>query len=187
MIRVETIHPADAWSGPAVDSITLDREDRHRRRAVLTGAGGTTFLLDEPVAVHLRHGDGLELEDGRIIEVLAEPEDLVEIAGDTPEHLVKIAWHLGNRHLPTQLMGASLRIRRDHVIEDMVRLLGGRMTFVTAPFDSEGGAYGHGQTQGHDHSHEHGQQLHGHGHSHGHDHGHGHGHRHGHGHGHSHD
>jgi len=169
MIRVRKIHPAGEWKGDAADCITLDREDRHRRRAVMTGAGGLTFLLDEPNAAQLRHGDGMELEDGRIVEVLAEPEDLVEIAADDAGHLVKIAWHLGNRHLPTQLMGETLRIRRDHVIEDMVEKLGGRLTPVSAPFDPEGGAYGHGQTHGHDHGHAHGHHHHHdrrHGHSH---------------------
>jgi urease accessory protein len=169
MIRIERIHEAGSWQGEAADRVTLDREDRHRRRAVLTGDAGLTFLLDEPAAVHLRHGDGLELEDGRIVEVLAEPEDLVEIAARDTAHLVKIAWHLGNRHLPTQLLGNTLRIRRDHVIEDMVQKLGGKLTPISAPFDPEGGAYGHGQTHGHDHGHEHG-----HGHSHGHHHHHSH-------------
>lgn len=170
MIRIEKIHSAGKWSKDPADRITLDREDRHRRRAVLTGEGGLTFLLNEPSAVHLHHGDGLELEDGRIVEVLAEPEDLVEIEADDTAHLVKIAWHLGNRHLPTQLMGQTLRIRRDHVIEDMVARLGGRLTPVSAPFDPEGGAYGHGQTHGHSHGHdlEHGHEHH-HGHGHGHD------------------
>lgn len=173
MIRVQKILPAGSWPenarGEPADRITLDREDRYRRRAVMTGAGGLTFLLDEPSAVHLHHGDGLELEDGRIVEVLAEPEDLVEIEADDAGHLVRIAWHLGNRHLPTQLMGATLRIRRDHVIEDMVERLGGRLTPVSAPFDPEGGAYGHGQTHGHHHAHDHDHE-HRHSHSHGHSH-----------------
>lgn len=172
MIRVQKILPAGSWPenarGEPADRITLDREDRYRRRAVMTGAGGLTFLLDEPSAVHLHHGDGLELEDGRIVEVLAEPEDLVEIEADDAGHLVRIAWHLGNRHLPTQLMGETLRIRRDHVIEDMVERLGGRLTPVSAPFDPEGGAYGHGQTHGHDHAPDH-THDHEHGHSHSHD------------------
>ncbi len=155
MIRVRKILAAGTWKGESIDQVTLDREDRYRRRAVLTGARGLTFLLDEPSAIHLHHGDGLELEDGRLVEVLAEPEELVEIAAENSGHLVKIAWHLGNRHLPTQLMGDCLRIRRDHVIEDMVRKLGGRLTPVSAPFDPEGGAYGHGRTHGHDHEHNH--------------------------------
>lgn len=155
MIRVANIKPAGHWTGPVADTITLDREDRHRRRAVLTASGGLAFLLDEAHAVHLHHGDGLVLEDGRIVEVFAEPEELVEIEAENAAHLVKIAWHLGNRHLPTQLMGETLRIRRDHVIEDMVQKLGGKLTALSAPFDPEGGAYGHGQTHGHEHGHSH--------------------------------
>jgi hypothetical protein len=81
------------------------------------------------------------LEDGRLIEVVAAPEPLVEIRGADPHHLVRIAWHLGNRHLPTQIVGKGLRIRRDHVIEDMVRGLGARVIAIEAPFDPEGGAY----------------------------------------------
>lgn len=165
MIRVQTIHPAKTWQNAPADRITLDLDDRYRRRAVLTGESGLSFLLDQPSAVHLQHGDGLELEDGRIVEVLAEPEELVEIEADDAAHLVRIAWHLGNRHLPTQLMGATLRIRRDHVIEDMVEKLGGRLTPLSAPFDPEGGAYGHGRTHGHDHGDGH-HHHHGHGHSH---------------------
>ncbi|QDG75264.1 urease accessory protein UreE [Labrenzia sp. PHM005] len=166
MIRVASIKPAGGWTDPAADTIALDREDRHRRRAVLTASGGLSFLLDEAHAVYLHHGDGLVLDDGRIVEVRAEPEDLVEIRATDAAHLVKIAWHLGNRHLPTQLMGDTLRIRRDHVIEDMVKKLGGKLSELVAPFDPEGGAYGHGQTQGHDHGHghhHHGDHEHSHG------------------------
>lgn len=155
MIRVAKILPAGSWTDTPDDSITLDREDRHRRRAAMTGETGLAFLLDLAEAVHLRDGDGLALEDGRIVQVRAAPEDLVEIAADDVAHLVKIAWHLGNRHLPTQLLGTVLRIRRDHVIEAMVTGLGGRLTPLSAPFDPEGGAYGHGQTHGHDHHHDH--------------------------------
>lgn len=171
MIRVSDILAAGTWEDQPADTITLEREDRHRRRAAMTGAGGLTFLLDQPSAVTLHHGDGLRLEDGRIVEVLAAPEDLVEIEADDMGHLVKIAWHLGNRHLPTQLMGTTLRIRRDHVIEDMVARLGGRLKPLQAPFDPEGGAYGHGQTHGHDHGHDHG-HSHETGHHHGHSHDH---------------
>ena len=97
----------------------------------------------------------------------------MEIEADGLDALIRIAWHLGNRHLPTQLVPGALRIRRDHVIEDMVTRLGGRMSVLSAPFDPEGGAYGHGTVRGHDHSHDHG-------HDHAHDHGHGHPHLHDH-------
>ncbi len=153
MIRVTSIKAAGTWQSAPADSVVLDREDRYRRRAVLTTTSGLSFLLDEPSAVFLHQGDGLELEDGRTVEVVAEAENLVEITATSTEHLIKIAWHLGNRHLPTQLGENRLIIRRDHVIEDMVSKLGGTLTPLTAPFEPEGGAYGHGQTHGHDHGH----------------------------------
>jgi urease accessory protein len=140
------------------------------------------FLLDLQEAVALRGGDALVLEDGRLIEVIGAPEPLVEIRGTDPQHLVRIAWHLGNRHLPTQIVGKGLRIRRDHVIEDMVRGLGARVIPIEAPFDPEGGAYaGGGHVHGHGHEHDHG-----HGTAHHHDDHCGHEHAHGHSHAHTH-
>jgi urease accessory protein len=173
------------WTGSAADSVVLDFDDRHRRRMAMEGTRGLSFLLDLAEAVALRGGDALVLEDGRLVEVVAAPEPLLEIRGSDPQHLVRIAWHLGNRHLPTQLMAKALRIRRDHVIADMVRGLGGRVVEIEAPFDPEGGAYAPAQA-GHGHHHDHG-HAHGHGHGHGHDHGHDHGHTHAHGHAHDHD
>ena len=127
----------------------------------MTGTRGLEFLLDLENAVVLRGGDALVLDDTRLIEVVAAPEPLAEIRGNGPQHLVRIAWHLGNRHLPTQITARGLRIRRDHVIEAMARGLGARVIEIEAPFDPEGGAYAggghahaesqHGHT-GHDHS-----------------------------------
>ena len=107
----------------------------------MTGTRGLEFLLDLENAVALRGGDALVLEDGRLIEVVAAAEPLLEIRGADPLHLVRVAWHLGNRHLPTQIMPKGLRIRRDHVIEAMVKGLGARVIEIEAPFDPEGGAY----------------------------------------------
>ena len=114
----------------------------------MTGTRGLEFLLDLESATALRGGDALVLEDGRLIEVVAAPEPLAEIRGTDPQQLVRVAWHLGNRHLPTQVVGKGLRIRRDHVIEAMVRGLGARVIEIEAPFDPEGGAYAGGD-QGH--------------------------------------
>ena len=117
----------------------------------MTGTRGLDFLLDLEHAVALRSGDALVLEDLRLIEVVAAPEPLLEIRGSDPLHLHRVAWHLGNRHLPTQIMPKALRIRRDHVIERLVRGLGARVTEIEAPFDPEGGAYadsGHAHAQG---------------------------------------
>jgi urease accessory protein len=176
--RATKVVPAGHWSGVPDDTIVLDFDDRHRRRRAMTGTRGLAFLLDLEKAVALRGGDALSLEDGRMIEVVAAPEPLAEIRGADPLHLVRIAWHLGNRHLPTQIVGRGLRIRRDHVIEEMVRGLGARVIEIEAPFDPEGGAYASGHAASHAHGHDH----HGHHHDHDHDHDHDHGHVHTHDH-----
>jgi urease accessory protein len=181
MIRATRVLPHHRWDLAAADTVVLGFDDRHRRRMAMTGTLGLKFLLDLENAVALRGGDALVLEDGRLIEVVAAPEPLAEIRVADPQHLVRVAWHLGNRHLPTQIMAKGLRIRRDHVIEAMVKGLGARVIEIEAPFDPEGGAYagGHGA---HDHSaydhsahdhhdhHEHCDHEHHHGHSHAHDH-----------------
>ncbi len=204
MIRATQVRPPGSWTEATADTVVLGFDDRHRRRMAMTGTRGLEFLLDLKEAVALRGGDALVLEDGRLVEVVAAPEPLVEIRGTDPHHLVRVAWHLGNRHLPTQIVGKGLRIRRDHVIEEMVRGLGARVVAIEAPFDPEGGAYsggghaahghddhGHGDHKhgGHDHKHhDHGHAHHGddhknHDHGHGkHDHDHPHGHSHAHGH-----
>ena len=150
MIRATTVRGQHHFASPPTDTVVLDFDDRHRRRMAMTGTRGLEFLLDLENAVALRGGDALVLEDGRLIEVVAAPEPLVEIRGIDPLHLVRVAWHLGNRHLPTQIMAKGLRIRRDHVIEAMVKGLGARIIEIEAPFDPEGGAYaggGHAHTQ----------------------------------------
>ena len=150
-------------------TITLDETGRHRRRMAMTSDNGIEFLLDLPEARLLRHGDGLILTDGRVIEVAAAPEDLYEVRGRDARHLLALAWQIGNRHLAAQIGQDCILIRRDHVIGDMLRGLGATVGEISAPFDPEGGAYG-GAHSGHHHHHAHG---HGHGHEHGHEHGHG--------------
>lgn len=172
MIRATKVLPPHSYAESAViDRVVLDYDDRHRRRLAMEGVEGTAFLLDLAEALPLVSDCGLELEDGRIVLVVAAAEPLVEIRTADPNHMVRVAWHLGNRHLPTQIMGSRLRIRRDHVIEDMVRGLGAKVVLIEAPFDPEGGAYGHGTVTGHDHGHSH---DHGHRHGHSHDHKHSH-------------
>ncbi len=188
MIRAIEVKGQHRWTEAPADTVVLDFDDRHRRRMAMRGTRGLEFLLDLESAVALRGGDALVLQDGRLIEVVAAPESLVEIKGSDPHHLIRIAWHLGNRHLPTQIMPKGLRIRRDHVIEAMVRGLGCRVIEIEAPFDPEGGAYAAGA---HGHAHEHHGHGHDHAHHHGHDHSHDHhddhgDHHHDHGHGHSH-
>jgi urease accessory protein len=153
MIRATKVLGQHRWTQPPADTIVLDFDDRHRRRMAMTGTRGLEFLLDLENAVALRGGDALVLEDGRLIEVVAAPEPLAEIRCNDPQHLVRVAWHLGNRHLPTQIMAKGLRIRRDHVIEAMVKGLGARVIEIEAPFDPEGGAYADGGHAVHDHGH----------------------------------
>jgi urease accessory protein len=153
MKRANAVKSAGQWDdASAVDRVTLDAQERHRRRIVLTGERGTTFLLDLPQATALRDGDGLVLEDGAIVRVTGRVEPLVEIAADAHE-LARLAWHIGNRHVDVEIVGDRLRMRRDHVIEDMLRGLGARLSPIEAPFDPEHGAYEQhrGHTHGHDH------------------------------------
>jgi urease accessory protein len=177
-IRATQVRGQHRWTEAPADTIVLDFDDRHRRRMAMTGTRGLEFLLDLESAVALRGGDALVLDDGRLIEVVAAPEPLIEIRCNDPQHLVRVGWHLGNRHLPTQIMAKGLRIRRDHVIEVMVKGLGARVIEIEAPFDPEGGAYAGGghahapEHAGHDHSHDHASHDHSsHDHS-GHNHGH---------------
>ncbi|HVX79710.1 MAG TPA: urease accessory protein UreE [Bradyrhizobium sp.] len=191
MVRAIRVKPQHRWTEPPADTVVLDFDDRHRRRLAMTGTRGLEFLLDLEAAVALRGGDALVLEDGRLIEVVAAPEPLIEIRTGDPHHLIRLAWHLGNRHLPTQIMPKGLRIRRDHVIEAMVKGLGARVIEIEGPFDPEGGAYaggGHGHAAEDHHHHDHAAHdhaSHGHGGPH-HDHS-GHGHHHGHDHAHDHE
>jgi urease accessory protein len=94
--------------------------------------------------VALHDGDGLVLDNGSIVRVTGKPEPLVEVAAADARALARLAWHLGNRHTDVQLVGDRLRIRRDHVLEAMLRELGATLTPIEAPFDPEPGAYGHG-------------------------------------------
>ena len=161
-MRSTQLLPNGTWD-PArrCDQVWIDFDRRHRRRIVLRTAAGHDLLLDLPQAARLRHGDGLLLDNGSVVLVQAQPEPLLDIHAHDPAALVRIAWHLGNRHLPVQLLGAHLRIRRDHVIADMVRTLGGHVAEVEAPFDPEGGAYAgghshfHDDEDGHAHPHDH--------------------------------
>jgi len=145
MRRVAGIKRSDDWNAQtAIDRVVLDAGDRNRRRIVLTGEKGTEVLLEFAQPVVLRDGDGLVLDDGSIILVGGAPEDLIEVCAGSALDAVRLAWHLGNRHTDVQVIGDRLRIRRDHVLEDMLRGLGAYLTPIDAPFDPEQGApHGH--------------------------------------------
>jgi urease accessory protein len=151
MKRVTAVKPAGAWDANAArDAVVLDAQDRHRRRVVFVGEEGATYLLDLPRPAQLRDGDALVIEDGALVRVTGKPEPLVEIESVSAHELARLAWHIGNRHTEVQIVGERLRIRRDHVLEEMLRGLGATLTFVDSVFDPEHGAYAQG---GHSHGH----------------------------------
>jgi urease accessory protein len=153
MLRAIEILRAGLWGGKAADTVRLDYDRRTRRRIALTAKGGLSFLLDLAKTPVLVAGDGLRLEDGRIVAVEAAPERLLEITCTDERALARIAWHLGNRHLACEIGARMLYIRADHVIADMVRGLGAEVRVVERSFNPEGGAYGHGVVHGHSHGH----------------------------------
>lgn len=175
----QVLHRAGAWSG-AAQRVVLDYEGRFLRRKRLVTTDGLAFVLDLAQTTSLDEGDALELADGGLVAVQAAEEPVLEVRGPLP----RLAWHIGNRHTPCQILNDCLLIQRDPVIRHMLEHLGAAVTEATRPFTPEGGAYGHGRT----HAHEHGHTAHGaaQGHSHDHDESHGHGHSHGPGHSHSH-
>jgi urease accessory protein len=145
MHRVTAVKPAGQWNvSAAADRVVLDAGDRNRRRIVLKAEKGTELMLDFEKPVALRDGDGLALDDGSIVLVAGAPEALVEVAAHSALDTVRLAWHLGNRHTDVQIAGERLRIRRDHVLEEMLRGLGATLTPLEAAFDPEAAApHGH--------------------------------------------
>ena len=172
MLRGTTIRRrGEAGPEPAADTITLDRQSRYRRRLAMTSDRGRPFLLDLAEAACLESGDRVRLEDGSEVEVRSAPERLLEISAPDRHALMRIAWHIGNRHTPCEIAERALYIQDDHVLADMVRGLGGTVKKVERPFEPEGGAYGGKGPLEHGHHH----HAHGDGHAHGHHH-HDHGH-----------
>ncbi|AGP35531.1 urease accessory protein UreE [Sorangium cellulosum] len=179
MRRAIEVVPRGSYPETAEACVTLAHDDRHRRRIRLTTDQGWEFLLDLPEATVLGDGDGLRLDDGGWITVRAADEELVAVTCREATDLARVAWHIGNRHIPAAFDGARILIRHDHVIVDMVRGLGAEATPLRAPFTPERGAYDQKAPHGHGHSHAHGHE-HSHAHGHEHDHDHEHAHEHGH-------
>ncbi len=176
MRRAIAYHQPRDWSGCHQATLTLIFDDRHKRRIRLHDDDGNPFLLDLPHATRLDDGGGLLLEDGSFIRVCAAVEKVIDIQCQSPVHCAKVAWHIGNRHAPVQVLGDNrLRIAADHVLGQMLEGLGANLSVVEAPFAPEGGAY----SGGHSHA---GKSEHSHGHEHSHSHDQSHGHEHGHSH-----
>ena len=142
-MRCALIHrPAGHWPKfEATDTCTLDFEARHRRRARLTSDRGEDLILDLPKAIAMAEGDGLFLEGGGWLMIHAAAEPVVEVRHENPDQVARLAWHLGNRHLPIEVRSQVLRIRPDYVIEAMLRGFGAFLVNMKAPFQPEGGAY----------------------------------------------
>ena len=147
MLRVTGIRHHGEWDAAgAADRVVLDAGDRRRRRIVLASEKGAEFLLDAAAPLALHDGDGLVLDDGSVILVAGKPEALLEVSAGSAVDAVRLAWHLGNRHTDVQIAADKIRIRRDHVLEEMLRGLGASVVPLEAPFDPETGA-----PHGHDH------------------------------------
>lgn len=158
MIRANEVLPAGSWNAAtAADRVVLPHDGRHRRRIAMRGEGDVAFLLDLAEATHLKDGDGLRLDDGRVVAVVAAEEPVAEIVARDAHHLVRLAWHLGNRHVPAELLADRIRIARDGVLEEMARGLGATVSVVEAAFEPEGGAYEAPEAHAHGHHHEHGE------------------------------
>ena len=145
-IAHEIIRNIDPASADAM--ISLDYEGRFLRRKRLLTDDGEDFMVELPKTISLLPSDGIVLDDGRVIGIRAKLEMLAKI---THINLMRMAWHIGNRHTPCQIEDDHLLIQQDHVLEDMLRQLGAKITHITNPFVPEGGAYGHGRTHSHHH------------------------------------
>ncbi len=152
MRRVVDIAEAGSWPNTSnAEHVTLGYDDRVRRRLRLVSDSGRPLMLDLPSVVRLQDGSGLHLDTGEWIGVVAAKEDVVEVACPSPHALARIAWHLGNRHVPAQILPGAVRFRDDPVIVAMVEGLGATVVRLRAPFQPEAGAYHrHGQ-DGHSH------------------------------------
>jgi len=179
------LRAAERRDTSAVDTLILPHAQRQAQKGFLFGVKGICVELDFAEPVRLRTDDALVLDDGGLVEIVAEPEPLIEARAVDLPALARLAWHLGDRHVPVQVLERRLRLKPDPAIETLLHSLGAKVVAIDAPFEPEGGAYDAAVgDHGHDHHH-HDHGHHDHGHAHGHDHGHDHDH-HDHGH-HKHD
>jgi urease accessory protein len=145
-LRATSFRRAESLGAEPFDIVVLDADERHIRRKRITLSGGEDILVDFEKPVHLEQGDRLVLEDGRVAKVVAAEEELMEVKARDPQHLVELAWHIGNRHLPAQIGGTRILLRRDRIIRAMLEQLGATVSDVIEPFTPAHGAY---------HAHEH--------------------------------
>jgi urease accessory protein len=163
---ISVVKPAERAGRAAIDTVILDYAQRSAQQNKVTGVKGGVFEIDLTEPARLRTDDLLLLDDGNLLEVVAAPEPLIEARAADLDGLMRLAWHLGDRHVPSQLFANRLRVRREEALENLLKALGAKLAFIEAPFEPEGGAYDrrHGHTHEHDHSHDHGHGHHHHDH-----------------------
>ncbi len=159
MLKADSFLRHGAWSGAAWDIVVLAHDERHLRRKVLRLEHGDEVMVDFEQAIALDHGDALVLEDGKLVEIVADEESLLEILPRNAVHLAELCWHIGNRHLAAQIEQSRVLVQNDHVIKAMLEGLGAHAHVVCEPFHPIRGAYappsahGHGHGLGHSHDH----------------------------------
>jgi urease accessory protein len=168
MPRVTSVlGPGHRRDRPVVDTVILDYAQRSAQKITVTGVKGGMIEIDLQQPAGLRTDDLLLLDDGTLVEVVAAPESLIEARTTDVAALARLAWHLGDRHVPVQLLANRIRARRDAGVEALLASLGAKVTLIEAPFEPEGGAYA--SSHGHDHQ-DHDHDHHGHAHGYHHDH-----------------
>ena len=159
---------ADRRNRPVTDTVILDYAQRSAQKTTVTGIKGGVIEIDLNHPARLRTDDLLVLDNGELVEVVAAPEPLLEARAGEVAALSRLAWHLGDRHVPVQVLPNRIRAQRDAAIEALLKSLGAKVTTIEAPFEPEGGAYESSHRHGHAHGHDHGHAHDHHGHSHGH-------------------
>jgi urease accessory protein len=155
---------ADRRDRPVIDTVILDYAQRSAQKITVTGVKGGAFEIDLRQPARLRTDDVLVLEDGGLVEVVAAPEPLIEARAKDLAVLSRLAWHLGDRHVPVQVLPNRIRARREPAVEALLTSLGAKVAMIEAPFEPEGGAYA--SSHGHEHDHGHAHDHHGHHHDH---------------------
>lgn len=141
MLRATSHLPANHGKGKPFDRLTLTHDQRRLRRKLVTLPKGEEIMVDFPDAVTLEHFGALLLEDGRLVEIVAAPEPLLEITGRGTEHLAQLAWHIGNRHMSAQIEKKRILVPRDRIAATMLKGLGAELRDVVETFSPERGAY----------------------------------------------
>jgi urease accessory protein len=161
------IAAAGRQNRPVIDTVIIDYAQRSAQKITVTGVKGGIIEIDLHQPARLHTDDLLVLDNGGLVEVVAAPEPLLEARAGDVAALARLAWHLGDRHVPVQLLPNRIRARREAAIEALLKSLGAKVTTIEAPFEPEGGAYESSHRHDHAHDHDHG---HAHGHGHHHDH-----------------